>query len=311
VRIELLPLRYERVSFVTPEGTPVPVAGRSACAVFARQPIYESFYNVGKYEVSWLPSQVDVGAVGANELVYITAKFSGNAVRNRDGSVARRVVDFQGYDAVEISFELLPLDQWPRGREIVLRPDPSEAPAVPHRVVFPDVAAPEGWADDSSRLLEIIASVTAGTETCWVTQRHPVFRLPRGTDFRFGVLGGTAALGVDLRDEGEEIRVLVDWPRYAFLDLRYPPRHPSEPLATASVSVWSAATQANGGRLVEPGRARFAYLPEGAYFAEFYWWKADQMEPFSSWRTRAPMNLAMGLNTFEVNADDVVAGTSR
>jgi hypothetical protein len=114
-----------------------------------------------------------------------------------------------------------------------------------------------------------------------------------------------------VRDDGAEITVMPDWPRYAFLDLRYPRRHGGEPLATASVMVWTTATFGMGGRLVEPGHARFAYLPEGRYLAEISWWKNNEAAPFALWRTRGTMDLSMGLNVFEVGEDDVSAEANR
>lgn len=303
VRIELEQLLFEKVSFVTRDGTAVSVAGRHECALFARQPVYESFFNVARYDISWMPPEVDVAALKENDLVYLTTK--------RERGDDARVIDFQGYEPVDIPVRPLPLQQWPQGREIVLTPDPDEAPAVPHRVVFPEAILPDGWADDPAAY-ELLAGVaTPDGGTWWVTRAHPVFRVPRGTDVAIRALGDRASLPFSLRDEGEEVSVLVEWPRYAFLDLRYPVRHPDVEGATSGVTAWTEGTFAIGGRLIGPGRARVAYLLEGNCFVEISWWKVGERTPFSSWRLRAPMRLAAGLNAREVREDDVLAATPR
>ena len=145
--------------------------------------------------------------------------------------------------------------------------------------------------------------------TYWVTQANPIFRMPAGTRFRFQLFNESAPRQHRLRDEGDEIRVLVDWPRYASLDLRFPFRHPEFPAATSSVGLRTDGTNAMNQLLVAPGHARFVYLPEGSYMAEINWWKGDT--PFSSWRLRAPFRLTMGLHAFRVEDDEFLAESSR
>jgi hypothetical protein len=305
VRIELQPLLYEKVSFVTRTGEPVAVAGRLECAVFPRQPVYASFYPNGNHDVSWMPPEVDL-TLHDNDLVYLTTA--------RAQEPGPRVIDFEGYEPVEIPVQLRPLDEWPQGRRIVLTEDSDEAPAVPHRVVFPDAALPDGWGDDAGAWLDMPTAVVRkgkGGLTHWVCRRHPVFSVPRGTDVFVRVVSERTSRDFSLRDERGEVSVLVEWPRYAFLDLRFPVRHPEVQEATSSASAWTSETVGSSGRLVVPGHARFPYLPEGECHVEISWWRSGEPSPFSSWRLRAPIRLAMGLNEFEVREDDVVAEKSR
>lgn len=312
VRIELADLFYERFDFRDEADVPVPVAGLPALyGLPASRPVWSNVFNAETYETDWLPPRLSVRELREHEVAYVVA---GLPASKRAGGGTREV-RLPGFSPTHLPVALLPIERWPEARRVVLTRDPSEPPAVPHHVVFPPIELPSGWTGEGEKWLDLVCAATTETEpvdSAWLNPANPVFRLPRGTRFRFQVFGDAEPLSYRLHDLGDVIQVFVDWPRYAFLDLRFPARASGSHEAMGTVTVFNEG-RSPGGQLVGPGHARFAYLPEGDYWVrvEFAAWRDGRPTVLSSRRTRERIRLVPGLNSHALTEDDLVAADGR
>jgi len=312
VRLELASLWYERFDFRDEAGLPVPIRGLSALyALPPGRPVWSSVFNAESYETDGLPREISSEVLGDHEVAYLVLE----RTASKRGSAGARRIRIPGFEKVELPVELMSIERWPESRRVVLARLPDEAPAVAHRVVFPAFEFPEQWSGDHGKWRELTCAATTegpASDTCWVNPDNPVFRMPRGVPFKFHVLGDRAPLSDRLHDLGDEVRVFVDWPRYAFLDLRFPAKYPGTPGALGTATVFNER-RGPGGHRVAPGHARFAFLPEGedSVRLDYVAWGGDRPVNVLSRRLGRSIRLAAGFQSHVVTDEELLAADGR
>jgi hypothetical protein len=261
VSLDLVPVYYERLRFLDEAGEPVPIAGAGLYGLVTSPTVYRSVFHLGDLlEPQPLPKGfVPPDEVPSNEIVCV------GPLQARP-----RTVRVRGYKALEVPVEPWPLDRWPEARSVVLERDHREERDVHYRLRLPEQHVPHSWAPGSFQPF-CLGVTTEGDPTRWITTSAPEVRVPPGASLRLGVWPhGDVEFDIASATDGPELQPA--YPEYAFLDLHFPASHPDVEGTLGFARITSSSPPLYLiGFLVEPGHARFAYVPVGEYSVTIGW----------------------------------------
>ncbi len=276
---------YERFAFVDDLGMPVSVVSQPLHIVRGTM-LYHSHIVA---EVETLRRMAHLG-VNADDLRIADNEM---LVFYRETGVLKREfpVEVPGYKQVMVPLKRRPLQQWPDADQIVLPRSEVSAGTV-YRIEFPVLKWPRDWGDQDAQM-DVLLRVTrpGDTNVLLITRKLNEFV---GDEANFDVAQeGFGPLQVEIHREGTRLLVKPEWPRFAFVEIRYDPPPHRDPAATLVFSVKGTFPPVRG-RPYGRGVVRFGPLPVGEYAFMRAWGDAEAKDDPS--HHMGPVELREGYN---------------